>query len=197
MVVATYAIGYRGLQQAPATEVAVALPSSVEAPLLDESAPMKESVSGTDSVAVGPHDRPLLSPGIMSAIERRLHLVMDRDQPWRDPDLTLSGLAARINTTTHKLSAVLNGRVAQSFYDFVNGYRVRDVQRQLLAPNAASRTLLAMSMDAGFASKSTFNAVFRRQVGMTPSAWREVQQASSQTLRGVDVRTDPAVRPDG
>ena len=34
-------------------------------------------------------------------------------------------------------------------------------------------TVLAIGMDAGFNSKSSFNAVFKKQVGMTPSQFRK------------------------
>ena len=41
-----------------------------------------------------------------------------------------------------------------------------------LADPTDARTILDIAWDAGFTSKSTFNAAFRRQVGDTPSAWR-------------------------
>ena len=86
--------------------------------------------------------------------------VMDRERPWRDSGLTLADLAARLSTTPHKLSEVLNSQLGQTFYDFVNGYRVREVQRRIAAGEARAVTILSLAQDAGFASKSTFNLVF-------------------------------------
>jgi len=179
MVVGIYLLGYRALHQ-------LAVPAQVLA--TDADAPSTETP-----------ERALLTEGTINAIERRLLQVMESEQPWRSPDLTLAELAEKAGTTTHKLSAVLNGRVNTSFHDFVNGYRVRDVQRQLANPRATSQTLLTIAMDAGFASKSTFNAVFRRQVGMTPSAYRDRQVAQQVTapLPPIEVRTDPSARPGG
>lgn len=198
MAVATYAIGYRGLQQVvtpppvpPTPEIA--LPA--EAPAF-----VSPSSAATPTVTDSPHavpDRAPLTPGMMNAIEQRLRTAMERDEAWREADLTLADLAERVGTTTHKLSAVLNSRVEQSFYDFVNGYRVREVQRLLRLPETASHTLLTMAMNAGFASKSTFNAVFRRQVGMTPSAWRDAHRPSAAQSDRLHVRTDPDARPAG
>jgi AraC-like DNA-binding protein len=96
---------------------------------------------------------------------------MDREQPWKNSELMLPDLAARVNSTPHKLSEVLNAQIGQTFYDFVNGYRVRDVQRRIKAGEARSRKMLALAMDAGFASKSTFNEVFKRHTQQTPSAF--------------------------
>ena len=98
---------------------------------------------------------------------------MESDQPWRDSELTLSDLAARLDSTPHKLSEALNTRVGQTFYDFVNGYRVREVQRRITAGEARSLKMLALAMDAGFASKSTFNEVFKKHTRQTPSGFRQ------------------------
>ena len=99
--------------------------------------------------------------------------LMERDRPWKDSELTLADLADRLNTTPHKLSEVLNSQVGQTFYDFVNGYRVREVQRRIVAGDAQARTILTLALDAGFASKSTFNLVFKKHTGQTPSDFRQ------------------------
>ncbi len=184
MVVATYAIGYRGLQQSAVVPLATATPAEASAPLGAEEPPRLEEASGRSS----------LSTGMASAIEQRLRTTMRDAEPWRDATLTLGDLAQRVGTTTHKLSEVLNTRVQQSFHDYVNGFRVHEVQRQLARPESASRTLLAIAQDAGFASKSTFNAVFRRVVGMSPSQWRdEITAADVEPLAGE--RSSQAARP--
>src|ERR1044071_5488173 len=104
---------------------------------------------------------------------RWLRRIMDAEQPWKDSELTLPDLAARLNSTPHKLSEVLNAQVGQTFYDFVNGYRVREVQRRIKAGDARQLKLLALAMDAGFASKSTFNEVFKKHTSQTPSDFRQ------------------------
>jgi AraC-like DNA-binding protein len=98
---------------------------------------------------------------------------MEDEQPWKESELTLADLASRLNTTPHKLSEVLNSQMSETFYDFVNGYRVREVQRRIRAGEARSLKMLALAMDAGFASKSTFNEVFKKHTSQTPSAFRQ------------------------
>src|SRR5262245_269163 len=73
-----------------------------------------------------------------------------------------------------QVSEVLNAEVGQTFYDFVNGYRVRDVQRRIRAGEARSRKMLALALDAGFASKSTFNQAFKKHTNQTPSDFAKV-----------------------
>jgi AraC-like DNA-binding protein len=97
---------------------------------------------------------------------------MEMDRLYRDSELTLADLAERLDTTPHKLSEVLNAQLHQTFYDFVNSYRVKDVQRRIADDRLKNLTILALALDAGFASKSTFNHVFRQHTGRTPSAYR-------------------------
>jgi AraC-like DNA-binding protein len=106
-------------------------------------------------------------------LQERLLVIMDRERPWKDSDLTLADLAARLDSTPHKLSEVLNAQIGQTFYDFVNGYRVREVQRRIQAGEARARKMLALAMDAGFASKSTFNQAFKKHTSQTPSAFSQ------------------------
>ena len=104
--------------------------------------------------------------------------MMERERPYRDPDLTLADLVDRLDTTPHKLSEVLNSELGQTFYDFVNSYRVEEVRRRLAEARSKSLTVLTVAMDAGFASKSTFNQVFKRLTGHTPSAYRKLGSES-------------------
>jgi AraC-like DNA-binding protein len=106
-------------------------------------------------------------------LKSSLLVVMERERPWKDSELTLADLAAQLNSTPHKLSEVLNSQLGQTFYDFVNGYRVREVQRRIKAGEARALKMLALAMDAGFASKSTFNQAFKKHTSQTPSDFRQ------------------------
>jgi AraC-like DNA-binding protein len=98
--------------------------------------------------------------------------VMESDRLYQNSELTLADLAVRLDTTPHKLSEVLNSQLEQTFYDFVNAYRVRDVQRRIADERWKNLTILSLALEAGFASKSTFNQVFKQHTGRTPSTYR-------------------------
>jgi len=170
--VLVYAIGYLGLRQPevfhyetaeyPVPEP-VASPPPPAAPVEPET-PMRYERSGL---------------GDMEAERLKVSLLrtMDAERPWQDSELTLADLAARLNSTPHKLSEVLNAQVGQTFYDFVNGYRVREVQRRIRAGEARALKMLALALDAGFASKSTFNQAFKKYTSQTPSDFRRAAGA--------------------
>ena len=121
-----------------------------------------------ETISLGTFQRACERAGLKTA----LVALMAQEQPYRDPDLTLADLAEALNTTPHKLSEVLNSEVGQTFYDFVNSYRVEEVRRQLAEAKSRRQNVLALAMDAGFASKSTFNQVFKKRTGQTPSSYR-------------------------
>lgn len=118
-----------------------------------------------------PETRSLIDPELAASIAARLLEAMTRDTPYLDPLLTLPRLALKTGTTANTLSAVLNQHLGVNFFDFVNGYRVDDAARLLLA--CPDRTVLDIAMEVGFNSKSTFNAAFKKHTGTTPSAWRK------------------------
>jgi len=140
--------------------------------------PAASPASPTPAPAIAPepvesrYERSGLSDWEAAALKSTLLAAMDQDRPWQDSDLTLADLARRLSTTPHKLSEVLNAQLAQSFYDFVNGYRVRYVQQRIESEDARNLKILALALDAGFASKSTFNDVFKKHTGKTPSDYR-------------------------
>ncbi|RAK69576.1 helix-turn-helix domain-containing protein [Hymenobacter edaphi] len=97
----------------------------------------------------------------------RAHMAAAR--PYLAPELTLSELAAQLRTNTSWLSRVVNTGCGQNFNDFVNEYRVREAERRLQDPQFRHYTLLTVALESGFNSKSTFNRVFRKLRGLTPS----------------------------
>jgi AraC-like DNA-binding protein len=157
VAVLIYAIGYMGLKQPEVFRYQTAempIPSAQTAP---------EGVR---------YERSGLGDSEARELAAALRHEMDEAQPWRDSELTLADLAGRLATSPHKLSEVLNAQVGQTFYDFVNGYRVREVQRRIEAGDATRLKILAIAMDAGFASKSTFNQAFKKHARATPSEFR-------------------------
>ncbi|GAA3996341.1 hypothetical protein GCM10022408_03680 [Hymenobacter fastidiosus] len=100
----------------------------------------------------------------------RLLRHLEAERPYLAPELTLGELAAQLRTNTSWLSRVINAGCGQNFNDFINEYRVREAERRLRDPKFRHYTLLAVALEAGFNSKSTFNRVFKKLRGITPSA---------------------------
>jgi AraC-like DNA-binding protein len=173
-----YAIGYMALRQPEiarfdTSEHAVPAPEPLGSIASTAATPAAVPHAASEpEIAQSRYERSGLSEREAVALKNALLSTMDKERPWQNSELTLADLARRLSTTPHKLSEVLNSKVEQTFYDFVNGYRVRDVQRRIGEEKAQNLTLLSLALDAGFASKSTFNDVFKKHTGRTPSDYR-------------------------
>lgn len=102
-----------------------------------------------------------------------LRLLVENEQLYLDPNLTLSQLSRKSKINTSQLSFIINNGLQKNFNDFINGYRVRDVKAQLLDPSKKHLSILAIAYDCGFNSKATFNRVFKRIAGQSPSSFRK------------------------
>lgn len=90
---------------------------------------------------------------------------------WREPDLTLAGLARRLGTNTLYLSRAINDGLKMNFNEMVNRMRAEEVARAI-ERGEGKADLLPLALAAGFSSKTTFNRAFRAAYGMNPSEYR-------------------------
>lgn len=108
---------------------------------------------------------------ILSVLEQ----YMREQMPWRSSNLTLAQLAESTGLASHHISQVLNDHHGQSFNDYLNQYRVNALCHMLSEPH--NQNLLDLALSCGFSSKSSFNAIFKKQTGKTPSEYRKTVQA--------------------
>jgi AraC-like DNA-binding protein len=94
---------------------------------------------------------------------------MQTARPYLNPELTLGELANQLRTNTSLLSRVINTCFGQNFNDYINTYRIAEAERKLQDPLYQHYTLLAVALESGFNSKSTFNRVFKKLKSATPS----------------------------
>lgn len=87
-----------------------------------------------------------------------------------DPELSLASLARKIGTNSFYLSRALNEGLGVGFSAFVNGLRSEAVAAAL--DRGDRRDLLELALEAGFASKASFNRAFQARYAMSPSAYR-------------------------
>lgn len=87
-----------------------------------------------------------------------------------DPDLSLASLARHLGTNKAYLSRALNDGLGTSFSSFINDIRSQSVAAAVRAGDR--RGLLDLALEAGFASKASFNRAFAKSLSMSPSQYR-------------------------
>lgn len=109
----------------------------------------------------------------IDAHREKLEAVMADRKPHLDPELTLDNLAKMVSIPARHLSQVINSGLNQNFFDFISDHRIREAKKRLSDPQNNDKTILDILYDAGFNSKSSFNDLFKRKTGMTPSEFRK------------------------
>lgn len=102
---------------------------------------------------------------------KELLRYMEKEKPFLKSDLNLQTLAEDLDLPTDHISQTINGELSLNFYDFVNQYRVKEAKVRLIDPKNEAYSILGIALDSGFNSKASFNRVFKKQVGMTPSQY--------------------------
>ena len=116
-----------------------------------------------------------------SSLRARLEAYMREQKPYLNPQLTVSELAHAMDVPSRSLSEVINDLYDCNFSEYINRARVEEARALISDPAMADRSLLDIGLAAGFNSKTSFNVMFKRHAGTTPSAYRrdDSQQAVS------------------
>lgn len=157
-------LGYYGFRQ---TTVFVSLPLQMPSPEpLSDMALSMRADSGTRK-----YQRSGLDTGKSQLYGTLLQQYMVQEKPYTDPDLSLDQLAEKLDLSPNHLSQIINEQFEKNFWDFVNEYRVKEIEEKLKQGHHKKHTLLAVALDAGFNSKASFNRAFKKFTGHTPSTY--------------------------
>lgn len=159
-------LGYFGIQQADIFG---------HARLALQQAPEEQEISvlpeEPNVEATAKYQRSSLNDEMTLSLYEQLVLLMQREKPYLEPELTLGDLAKLMNIHPNHLSQVINARADKNFYDFVNAWRIEEFLRKADDPSNQHFTLLALAFDCGFNSKASFNRNFRNYTGHAPTTY--------------------------
>lgn len=96
-----------------------------------------------------------------------------REELFTNPKLNLRTLSEALAVKEKTLSRLINECGQVNFYQFINEYRIEKFKELVQSPKANQLTLSALATEAGFSSKSTFYAVFKKLEGMTPKQYEK------------------------
>jgi adenylate cyclase len=117
------------------------------------------------------YQRSGLSEERINLINDKLMELMVNEKPFVDSSISLKSLSEGLDESANYISQVINDRHEVNFNDFINSYRIDEMKRLIEIPANSNFTLVALSYDAGFNSKSTFNAAFQKLKGQSPKAY--------------------------
>jgi len=96
-----------------------------------------------------------------------------KKQLFANPNLTLELLAKEMEISSSSLSRLINIHAQKSFPDFINEFRIEQAKKILVDPHYKNYTVVAIGLESGFNSKSTFYTAFKKTMGCTPVAFKK------------------------
>jgi len=119
------------------------------------------------------NNQPKLSNLEARAVFQIINEYMQEHKPYLLPSLSLSDLSAKLDLPSWQISFAINHSANLNFFNFINSFRIKEAQKRLKETTDRKETILEILYDVGFNSKSTFNDVFRKFTGKTPTEYRK------------------------
>jgi AraC-like DNA-binding protein len=129
------------------------------------------------------YEKNLLSEGEKEQYVKKIHEYVLNYKPYLNPTLSLSDLADQLALPPYVISQVLNMKLNQNFYNFINQFRIEESKQILSTLKESEKSILEVLYQCGFNSKSVFNSAFKRHTGMTPREFKKHTLAQHQPGR--------------
>lgn len=104
---------------------------------------------------------------------QRLIRHMASTRPYLNNQLKIDELAHQVSIAPKSLSNLINREFDMNFFEYINSYRLKEVQAYLALPELEDQSIIELAFRAGYNSKTSFNRQFKIETGKTPSEYRK------------------------
>lgn len=118
------------------------------------------------------YSKSTLDEGMKAQVLAKLQAILTNEKIYLDSAVSLPDLAKRTQCTPNHLSQIINERLQKTLPELLADYRIAEAKKLLSDPDSASETIESIAVAVGYNSKSTFNKVFKKITGQTPSQFR-------------------------
>jgi len=101
----------------------------------------------------------------------RVHEFVVSQQKYLEPDLQMNTLAMELGISSSHLSKLVNNYSGFNFSDYINSLRVAQAKKLLADETFDNYTMVAIGLECGFNSRSTFYTSFKKFTSKTPTEY--------------------------
>ncbi len=103
----------------------------------------------------------------------KLKKMLQMDNVFTNPDLSLKMLADELETNTTYLSAIVNSHFNCNLKTLINKYRIEKARKMMISEQYKNYSMDGISAEVGFRSRSGFYTAFKSVTGLTPTIYIE------------------------
>ncbi|MEC7265318.1 MAG: helix-turn-helix transcriptional regulator [Bacteroidota bacterium] len=165
-VVLIYWISYQGFAQqniSPVYHAILNLPSdakNVSGKIINENSTGKKADKTSDEQE------------IFRQVLARIQDHMVKSRCFTKEDLTIVDVSEAIHEHPRRISQSINSLLGTNFNNYINSFRVEYAKELFASAQHKNLSIEGIGMEAGFHSKSTFYAAFKKIEGTTPAKLR-------------------------
>jgi signal transduction histidine kinase/DNA-binding response OmpR family regulator len=114
-----------------------------------------------------------VQPSLSDSTEEKINLVLNFIHENYSASLSREGLALAVDLSADHLSRAFNRVTGKRIDEYINDLRIEEAKRRL---RETADTVISIAFAVGFENVRTFNKVFAKNVGITPSQWRQPEK---------------------
>lgn len=119
-----------------------------------------------------------LSKSVLNDYKVKLIDMMESQSIYLENELKLTDLAEMLKLSRHNTSQIINECFQMSFYEFVNKYRIEEAERLLVEDKGHEMNITDIAYQVGFNNRISFYNAFKKNIGITPTQFRNQNMAS-------------------
>lgn len=138
----------------------------------------KRDVLVKQNIALAQQEEKRVEP-IIESKEVDIQLIVELEKLIYDKkiytssQLTLEKLAKKLNTNRTYLSEAINSHYQTNYSSWISNIRMSAARKLLIDPNYDHYSIEGISKEVGFSSISSFNTLFKKFTGLTPSQFKK------------------------
>ncbi|NRB49635.1 MAG: helix-turn-helix transcriptional regulator [Saprospiraceae bacterium] len=166
--VANYFLGLLPYSQAPMIYAIALFPLSISAWR------SYEDITHTAKASEKKKYQNLQTASVPVEVHRQKMLTyMKEERPFLKGGYSLKEFSKDVDIPPHLISWILNQHLQSNFSSLLNQHRVHYAAQLLKSSRYDHYSISGIALEAGFNSVSVFNQHFKKQIGVTPSAFRK------------------------